>query len=395
MNWRHIKTVWQKEIVDTGRDRRTLIVGILAPMIVMPLLALGSWTTMRASERKANEERTPIAVTGAAEAPLFLEMLIGSGAFRIVPAANPLDDLRAGRVKLVLRIPPGFERQATSGREPAALSVDYAASEVTSPLALAKLQHFLDGYQTMAQARRLGLDDPRILQTIRLEERNVSTPREVGGMLLGFFLPFSLAIWGITGGMYTAIDAVAGEKERRTLETLVVAPPSRASLAIGKALAVLTISAMTIMLSLFSTYLSFRFGMPLMSGGDDLRMELAPGSVGLLMLAALPYLAMLAGVEVALSAFGRSFKETQNYFTILMFLVMLPGMALSLFQKALPLWVFALPFANAVALFKGIFTGSWHWAQFWLSAATNLIYMAAGLYAASRLLADERAMFRG
>ena len=214
-------------------------------------------------------------------------------------------------------------------------------------------------------------------------------------MLLGFFLPFALAVWGITGGMYTAIDAVAGEKERRTLETLVVTPPSRASLAAGKSLAVFTMSALTILLSLTSTFLTFRFGLPAIEKGGELAMTMEVGLFALLMVVALPYLAMLAGLEITLSAYGKSFKETQNYFTALMFAVMLPGMALSLLDRHLPGWLYALPFVNTVALFKGIFTLSWHWPEIVISTAANLAYCALTLALAQRLLDNEKVLFKG
>ena len=395
MNWQHIKTIWQKEILDTVRDRRTLVAGVLAPLIIMPLMSFGSWAVMRTSERRALEEKTPLAVFGAAEAPAFMALLDRSWAFRVVRTADGAGSLREGRIKLLVKIPPGFEREAMAGREPALLTVEYAAREVTAPLALDKFRNLLQAYQTMAQASRLHLRDPAVLEAVRLEERNTSTPREVGGMLLGFILPFALAVWGITGGMYTAIDAVAGEKERRTLETLVVAPPSRASLAAGKSLAVFTMSTLTILLSLASTFLTFRFGLPAIEKGGELAVTLEAGSVGLLMVVALPYLAMLAGLEITLSAYGKSFKETQNYFTVLMFAVMLPGMALSLLDRHLPEWLYALPFVNTIALFKDIFTLSWHWREIAISTAANLAYCALTLALAQRLLDNEKVLFKG
>ncbi|MCL6614386.1 MAG: ABC transporter permease subunit, partial [Firmicutes bacterium] len=327
MNWPHVKVVWKKEILDTVRDRRTLIAGIVAPILITPLISLGSWAAMNANERRAVAERTPIAVVGAEEAPNLVRFLASSGSFRIVPDGDR-EALRRGRIKLLLRIPPGFERLAAYGREPAVLTVEFAARDITASTALEKLRANLEPYRRMTQAARVGARDPELLRTFELREMNVSTAREMGGMMLAFFLPFVLCIWGIMGGMYTAIDAVAGEKERRTLETLVVAPPSRASLAAGKALAVFTLSCLAVVLALAGTYLSFNFGIPMIEGGGPSPISLDLGSTGLLLIVALPYLAMLAGLEIAISTFGRSFKETQNYFSGLTFAVMLPGMAI-------------------------------------------------------------------
>ncbi len=394
MNWRHIGIVWRKEILDTARDKRTLVAGILAPLLIMPLLTFGSRALIESTQRRAEEERTPITILGAAGAPRLVALIGQSGAFADVRPADAAGALKSGAVKLVIRIPPDFEREAFAGKRPATLAVEYEAREMTSPIALEKLRRVLDAYQTMAQAARLGLSDPGILETVRLAEKNTSTPREMGGMLLGFFLPFTLAIWGIMGGMYTAIDAVAGEKERRTLEMLVVTPPSRASLAAGKCLAVFTMSSLTMMLALTGTYLSFHYGVQLVGGAGDLRVSLDLGSVGLVLLAALPYLAMLAGLEVSLSSLGRSFKETQNYFTILTFAVMLPGMALVTVGSRFPGWVYAVPIANAIALFKNIFTDNWRWGDFVLCGLVNLAACAGTVTLAQRLLAEDSLMFK-
>lgn len=394
MSERHILTVWRKEIFDTIRDRRTLIAGILAPVVIMPLLSLGSQALMTNNQQKALAERTPIAILGAAEAPRLVSILRASGAFKELSPADPARALKDGSIKLLVRIPPGFEREAFTGSRPAKLTVEYEAREMTAAVALGKIRERVEAYLAMAQAARLGLRDPSVLRAVAIEERNTSTPREMGGMLLSFFLPFALAIWGIMGGMYTAIDAVAGEKERRTLETLVVTPPARASLAAGKILAVLTMSTLTIVLSLASTYLSFRFGLPLVDRAGDFHLGLDLGTMGLLLAVAFPYLAMLAGLQIALSSFGKSFKETQNYFSALMFAVMLPGMALAIMDRHFPVWLYAMPFVNAVALFKDIFTDSWHWRDIAISTVVNMVYCAGALLLAQRMLADEKLMFK-
>ncbi|NLG83371.1 MAG: ABC transporter permease [Firmicutes bacterium] len=393
MNWRHIKVVWQKEILDTIRDRRTLVAGIIAPILITPLITLASWAAMNTAREKVTAEPTPIAVVGADEAPELVRFLGSSGFFRLVDGDRAA--LRRGRIKLLLRIPPGFEREALSGRRPVVLTVEFAGREVTAEAVLAKLRLCLEPYRRLTQAARAGIEDPEILRTFELHEYNVSTGREMGGMLLSFFLPFTLAIWGIMGGMYTAIDAVAGEKERRTLETLIVTPPTRGSLAAGKALAVFTFSVLALFLALTAAYLSFNVGLPLLEGGGPSPLSLDLGSAGLIFFISLPFLAMVAGLSITVSSFGRSFKETQNYFSALTFLVMLPGMALSFFDGRLPLWFFTLPFANAIALFKAVFVGSWQWRQIALGLASNTLYCFLTLALARRLLQKEDLLFKG
>ncbi len=395
MKLRHVLAIWRKEVLDTMRDRRTMIAGILAPIIVMPLISLGSQALVGSTQQKAAEDRTPIAVVGPEHAPALMRLIDKSGSFKILHPADTEKALREGTISLCIEIPDGFEKQAMSGRTPAELTVDYEARKLTASVALGKFRGLLGGYIAQAQAARLGLADAGILDTVRITERNVSTPKQMGGMMLGFFVPFVLALWGIMGGMYTAIDAVAGEKERRTLESLIITPPDRAALAAGKSLAVFTMAALTILLSLASVFLSYRYGLPLLNKSGQMSMSLDPGSLGLLLLVSLPYLAMLGGLEIALSSFGRTFKETQNYFSALMFAVMIPGMALVFLDTSLPLVLYAAPLLNAVALFKGILAETWRWSEVVLCVLSNLIYLVLTLGLARKMLSNEKAIFRG
>ena len=81
---------------------------------------------------------------------------------------------------------------------------------------------------------------------------DVSTKQERGGFLLSFILPLFIVIWSITGGMYTAMDVSAGEKERSTLEALLLTPATRLEITLGKLLAVATVAFMTIVAALSS-----------------------------------------------------------------------------------------------------------------------------------------------
>ncbi len=154
MNWQHIKTIWQKEILDTIRDRRTLLAGVLAPIVLMPLFSFGSMYLATSTQKKAVETRTNIAVYGEAEAPKLMEMLRASNAFTEVKVDDPIKALKDNRIELALRIPAGFEQTAMNGSKPAELTVEYEAKKMTASVAVGKLRQVVDGYMTMAQITR-------------------------------------------------------------------------------------------------------------------------------------------------------------------------------------------------------------------------------------------------
>src|SRR5690606_7638915 len=88
--------------------------------------------------------------------------------------------------------------------------------------------------------------DPTVLIGATIEPVDVASSQEKSGFGLSFILPLFIVMWAITGGMYTAIDASAGEKERKTLEALLLTPASRLDIVLGKFLAVASVSLVSI-----------------------------------------------------------------------------------------------------------------------------------------------------
>src|SRR5690606_39668933 len=82
--------------------------------------------------------------------------------------------------------------------------------------------------------------DPAILEPVTIQTVDASTSRERSSGQLSWLIPFFIAIWTLAGGQMTAIDATAGEKERGTLESLLVAPVRRSEVVVGKWLATMT-----------------------------------------------------------------------------------------------------------------------------------------------------------
>src|SRR5690606_10585200 len=111
-----------------------------------------------------------------------------------------------------------------------------------SELNVGKVQQAVAGYQQSLVAERLGRAglDPSILQPVTVAMVDASSAAERSSGQLSWLIPFFIAIWPLTGGQMTAIDATAGEKERGTLEVLLVAPVRRSEVVVGKFIATLT-----------------------------------------------------------------------------------------------------------------------------------------------------------
>jgi sodium transport system permease protein len=156
--------------------------------------------------------------------------------------------------------------------------------------------------------------------------------------------PFMLVMWSLAGALYPAVDLCAGEKERGTMETLLISPAGREEIVWGKFLTIWVFSAGTALLNLLSmglTTWSFASQLP--------RVELTPTGLSWCVLLLLPLSAFFSAVCLAIGAYARSSKEGQYYLMPLflatmplIFLTLAPGVELNSFYSMIPVTGVAL-----------------------------------------------------
>jgi len=241
-----------------------------------------------------------------------------------------------------------------------------------SELNAGKLESAVAGYRQQLVAERLeraGVD-PAVLEPLRVDTRDASTAAERSSGQLAWLIPFFIAIWTLTGGQMAAIDATAGEKERGTLEVLLVAPVRRAEVVVGKFLAT----------TLFGLWAAVMAIIGFVVGGMVLRGAFLPGldaatsemvavmggqlsvtplMVLLLVVSAVLMAALIAALLIGVTLFARSFKEAQTYVAPLSFLLILPAISLQ-FRDLLGggealYWV---PMLNAMVLMDDVVKGA-------------------------------------
>jgi sodium transport system permease protein len=328
-----------------------------------------------------------------------MKMIEESGSFQLIDSQNPEDDLKEGLITLAVTVPQDFERIIAAEGTPADIMIMFEARQQASTVSLQKFRNILQSYTASEVAERLSRRgmDTALLNPICVSEKNVANEQEMGGMILAAIIPFMLGIWAVSGGMYTAIDTVAGEKERNTMEGLLVCPPSRWSVAIGKFLAVFVIASITVALSLAGIIAAYQLMLPAIVGEEfQFDMSLSLGNGLMLILIAVLMITMISAIEIAISAFGRSFKEAQNYMTILTFAVMLPGMLL-VFMPDLRLTGAALliPVVNLFAATKDILMGQSEILNIVIALGSSLIYAILAIVFSVRVFKSEKVLFRG
>jgi len=392
MSLNQVPVIYKKEILDTVRDRRTLISMIILPVAAMPLLLFVLGKFISSAERKAGEEAVTIAVRGGDAVPGLVEALKKSG-FELAAS----DDLRTAVEKKEIAAGLEIVTAAGSGTELRIYSDD---TRQASGIAARKIRTALDKFKEekiLDQLRGFGVPET-VLTPFVVKTVNVAPVQKLAGFFWGSIVAYFVVFLMFSGGMYPAIDLTAGEKERRTLEIYLASPAGRDAIVLGKILATTTAVLVTALLSILSVLISIRYTTFGESSGKlqaiTGRMPLDAQTWGLVFLALIPTAVMAASLMIAIALLAKSFKEAQSYLTPLVMAVvlplvvgMLPGMALT---PALAL----VPLFNICQLIKEIFIGQFTWLAYAITMAANIVYAAAAYWLAVRVFKSERVLFR-
>jgi len=255
-----------------------------------------------------------------------------------------------------------------------------------------RIQALIREYSTTIGLTRLQLRgvSPLSIQAVVIEDYDVSTAQSKGAMAMAF-LPYVLILGLFMGSMYLAIDTMAGEKERNSLEALLLNPIKRSHLLIGKLLATITFGLVT----LVATIISFKIAMPFMPL-DDLGMtvDLGVKNISILLLILAPLAVLAASLQTIVATYSKSFKEAQTYVNLLIILPMIPSMALMFIPVKEKLWMMAAPVLSQNLIINHIMRGEQVEAGSILTAVTGSLLVGL-LFAlvAIKLYSRERLLF--
>ncbi len=389
------RVVYAKETLEALRDRRTLLVMVLLPAIVMPIATLGIPYLEQRQQRVLKTSTPSVAIVGQAAG--LVHLAYTTKLIRPVTTKDPVKALRERRVLAVLRIPPGMEASVARDAQ-VHVAIQYDASDSESAAARDKVVALISRYSQQVVARRLLARrlNPADLLPVVLDERNVATERQLSGLLLAGLLPFFIAMWAVVGGMSVAVDLAAGEKERGTLESLLVTPPSREAIVVGKFLSVLTASMGAVIIVITTMTLSLRWGYPyLLQTSKKLDVSLPLGTAVVLLGVALLFSALVSAIQLAVSIYARSPREAQQYVTPLYFAIVMPALAVQFISEwQSTSWVYLIPVLNTFFSFRELLLGTINWGHLALTSVSCVFYASLVLELAVSFFSRESVIFR-
>ncbi|MCK5832979.1 CPBP family intramembrane metalloprotease [bacterium] len=390
-----IGIIFKKQLVEILRDRRAIFVIFILPLLLYPIMIVGFAQMSIFLVGKMEKELFPVIIENRESSPELMALFEEDTQLTIVTSDNPDSQLANGDILAKVTISDGFSGKINSG-ERDTLQIFFNGAEERSEFALSHILEILDSYEKHIVTKRVtsaGLDsfvtDPIV--TIR---ENIATKEKMGGMVFGRVLAMILVLMVISGAYYSSIDMVAGEKERGTLETLLVSPAGRMEIVIGKYLTVLIMAFVNALLNLVSMGLTMSVGIDAMGGelSNFLSLSLAPGTLALILIQLIPLAALFSAAFLAISSSAKSYKEAQGYLTPLLIAAELPAMAALLPGLELNTGLAFVPVLNVSLLIKQLMVGSVgiiNFAIVWISTA---IFAILALKWASSIISNEEAL---
>jgi sodium transport system permease protein len=355
--WYRIANIWRKELTDSTRDRKALTQALLIPVIVGVFYAVfNPLITSVLAERAKEPVKIPAQGIQYAGQP-FLDTL---KTFDIT--LEPFEgDLRAaigsGEEKAGLIIPPGFSENVAR-EQPASLTLltnrasggIFGGSFSIERIDLAISEFNREVANNRVEARQI---DPAVLTPINLDSQDLASPEQLAGIFASFTLPFILATIVAQGGMFIAIDVTAGEKERGTLESLLVTPASDFEVLTGKLAAVFTLTVVPLILTFFGFWGASNLLPESVTQGAVMPFNVVIGAI----VVGLPLALFINVVLMIVSIRTKAFKDAQSAATPVMFAVMIPAFAAA-FVPAASALAYLIPVYGSAAFVSSLATGS-------------------------------------
>jgi len=332
--------VYLKECRESLRDRRVLLNALILGPLLGPLLFVGLLRFSIGHELEQADKPLPVVIIGAERAPNLVAALEQQGLQALPPMGDIETAVREQRVSLALRITEQFAGDWRAGR-PAQVDIIYDSSQRAGGSQFERLHGMLENYSRRTAAMRLiarGLV-PSAASGLLIATRDQATPQARGALLFAM-LPYFLILTSFIGGMWLAIDSTAGERERQSLEPLLVNPVAREQILLGKLGAAASFSFTSLVLGLLAFSIAARL-LPMQR--IEMSLAIGPAVIGSILLLMVPLVVLIVISQMLVAAFARSAREAQTYVGLLQLLPLIPSVAVSVLPVTPQLWMYALP----------------------------------------------------
>ena len=391
-----VKSVLKKEIIDILRDKKTLFMTVMLPIVLYPIMFLLMGVIL-GSTAKSMEEKTLNIAFGTQPSEAIIKEIEAygeeNGKLNVVATDDYKKDINEGKIDAYIE--SKMEGDTTH------YTIYINSSRSDGSEASNRFEEVIEACKHDEMVNRIndnGLEEQYILEPITYSVEDIAENDEVMGSILGNVLPVVLIMGILLGAIYPSIDSMAGEKERGTLETLFTLPISNLELVMGKYLAVSLCALVSALLNILSVI--FSIGLMIMSMGemavfDNIQFDM--GKLILPLLISMICMGLFALVISALSmcvcSLTKSFKEAQNAVTPLMLVAMLLSYSCMIPNLKLTMLTASIPVVNVALLIKSVLTFNYNMGLITIVLASNIAFVIIAIWLLAKLFNSEEILF--
>ena len=393
-----IFSIFKKELTDVLRDRRTLFFMIVIPVIVMPLIFIGSIKFQEYQSKKSDEKVLNIGLINKTSDSQIRDYLLDQKGVYLVEDID-LDSLELGikndSLQGGLYIHKNFINDI-SANAMGKVEVYYKSSDLMSK-AKNRIYNALDIYKNEVVSERLSEFnvDKGLLEPLDIINKDMSTKKETIGKAVGGLIPYMLVIFIFLGAMYPAIDLGAGEKERGSLETLLSSPATKFEITVGKLMVVSLAGMVSGLISVVGISAPFYFIGNIPDQIKSTVLEIiSPFIIVSVIILMIPIAIFFASMLLSISFYARSFKEAQSLMGPLNIVIIVPLMLTLGPGIEIDHITALIPLINVGLLTKEILAGSAQPIYFIETLSSLLFFAAIGIRFSVYWFNKENTIFR-
>lgn len=335
-----ILVIFQKEMLDNMRDYRSWVTGLFWALFG-PLLIGGMIMLLGNSIRENVDEALVLPVSGAENAPNLIAFLEQQDVIFETAPADPEAAVIAGDINVALIIPSDYGENFSAG-ETAKVQLIFDSTRQSAMVDINRAQNLLEGYSRYIGLLRLSLRgvSPEVMHVVQIEEVDTATPQSQALIFLSM-LPYFIIFAIFNGASPVITDATAGERERGSLEPLLINPLPRGWIAIGKMLSAVPFATFNLIITLAGFATIFRI-LPMeellgVQVGFDI------GALISIFLICLPIVFLACAIQTLIASFAKTTKEAGTYLPFIGLIPSMPGLALAFLPVKPELWTMLIP----------------------------------------------------
>lgn len=385
-----------KELLDVVRDRRTLLLTVLLPVLLYPGMLLLMGAIVAAGTLRLKNEPLTVAVVGAPTLALLARQPTpAKTTFVLHTRAEGEALLKDQKIAAVVQAPDDVDVALRTGRQ-AVVTVLYTKRFDRSMEALDRLKPVLEAINAATLKGRLDTLQLELgfVQPVKTEPVDLDFQKDLGPLIASRLLPIILLTMLIIGALYPAVDLTAGEKERGTLETLLVSAVRPVDVMAAKYLTVSLVAVATALANLAA--MGVTFGMGISFGGPaTTTFHLTVGQVLTMLVCLVPAALLLSGVSLAVASTARTFKEGQSLMSPVMLACLAPALLSQMPGIELSPVTALIPLLNVALLIKASVLGTATLVEVALTSLSVLAFAALALKIAASAFNSEVFRFGG